>query len=248
MGIALSNLYDFVWNDFCDWYIELTKPILYGEDDKKRNDTISVLVHVLDKILKLLHPFVPFITEKIYKDMPNSEQTIMLAEFPRYNSKLNYKSAFSEIEQVKEIIKAIRNVKAQSGAIPSKKVKLYVVCENQRPIKNGSVYIEKLAGVSGIEFISDKSKLTEKTVSQLVSGVELYIPLGELVDLSKELERLKKELLNVENEIKRASGKLANKGFLDKAPKNLVDAERTKLDDYIDVRKKLLAQISELEK
>ena len=248
MGIALSNLYDFVWNDFCDWYIELTKPILYGEDDAKRNDTVSVLVHVLDKILKLLHPFVPFITEKIYKDMPISEKTIMLTEFPRYNSRLNYKSAFNEIEQVKEIIKAIRNVKSQSGAVPSKKVKLYVVCENARPIKNGSVYIEKLAGVTGIDFISDKSVLTEKTVSQIVSGVELYIPLGELVDLSKELERLKKELVSVESEIKRASGKLANKGFLDKAPKALVDAERSKLDDYIDVRKKLIAQIAELEK
>jgi valyl-tRNA synthetase len=248
MGIALANLYDFVWNDFCDWYIELTKPILYGEDDKKRNDTVSVLVHVLDKILKLLHPFVPFITEKIYKDMPISEKTIMLSEFPRYNSRLNYKSAFAEIEQVKEIIKAIRNVKSQSGAVPSKKVKLYVVCENPKSIKNGSVYIEKLAGVNGIEFISDKSALTEKTVSQIVSGVELYITLGELVDLSKELERLKKELDTVESEIKRASGKLANKGFLDKAPKALVDAERAKLDDFIDVRKKLNQQILELQK
>ena len=248
MGIALSNLYDFVWNDFCDWYIELTKPILYGEDDKKREDTVSVLVHVLDKILKLLHPFIPFITEKIYKDMPIANETIMLEEFPRYNSRLNYKVAFSEIEQVKEIIKAIRNVKTQSGAAPSKKVKLYVVSDNPRHIKNGTVYIEKLAGVAGIEFIESKSILTEKTVSQIVSGIELYIPLGELVDLSKELERLKKELTTIESEIKRASGKLANKGFLDKAPKALVDAERNKLDDFIDVRKKLMTQISELEK
>ncbi|MBR1984098.1 MAG: valine--tRNA ligase [Clostridia bacterium] len=248
MGIALSNLYDFVWNDFCDRYIELTKPILYGEDDKKREDTVSVLVHVLDKILKLLHPFIPFITEKIYKDMPIANETIMLEEFPRYNSRLNYKVAFSEIEQVKEIIKAIRNVKTQSGAAPSKKVKLYVVSDNPRHIKNGTVYIEKLAGVAGIEFIESKSILTEKTVSQIVSGIELYIPLGELVDLSKELERLKKELTTIESEIKRASGKLANKGFLDKAPKALVDAERNKLDDFIDVRKKLMTQISELEK
>ena len=247
MGIALSNLYDFVWNDFCDWYIEFTKPVLYGEDDKKRNDTISVLVSVLSQILKLLHPFVPFITEKIYKSMPNVKGSIMLAEFPRYNAKLNYKTAVNEIEPVKEIIKAVRNVKVQSGAVPSKKVKLYVIAENSKAIKNCSIYIEKLAGVSEINFITDKSLLNEKTVSQIVAGVELYIPLGELVDFSKEAERLNKELKTVESEIARASGKLSNKGFLDKAPKNLVDAERNKLNEYIDVRKKLIAQIKELE-
>ena len=246
MGVALANLYDFVWNDFCDWYIELTKPVLYGEDEKKCNDTVSVLVFVLTNILKLLHPFIPFMTEKIYKSIPGANDTLMLSEFPRYNSKLNYSISAKEIEFVKEIIKTIRNVKVQTGAAPSKKVKLYVKTENKKPVKNGAVYIEKLAGVSGVEFIEDKSVLTEKVVSQVIDGAEMFIPLGELVDLSKETERLNKELDSVESEIKRASVKLANTGFLEKAPKSLIDSERSKLNKYIDMREKLIQQINDL--
>jgi valyl-tRNA synthetase len=246
MGVALANLYDFVWNDFCDWYIELTKPVLYGEDEKKRNDTVSVLVFVLTNILKLLHPFVPFMTEKIYKSIPNAEGVLMLSEFPRYNSKLNYSASAKELEFVKEIIKTIRNVKAKTGAAPSKKVTLYVKTENKKPLKNGAVYIEKLACVSGVVFVEDKSTLTEKVVSQVIDGAELFIPLGELVDLAQETERLNKELNSVESEIKRASVKLSNNGFLEKAPKALIDAERAKLNKYIDMRDKLIAQIKDL--
>jgi len=246
MGVALANLYDFVWSDFCDWYIELTKPILYGEDDKKRNDTVSVLVFVLKEILKLLHPFVPFITEKIYSSIPGAEGTLMLQEFPRYNSKRNFSASVKEIEPVKEIIKDIRNIKVKMGAAPSKKVNLYVVAENKRPIKNGAIYIQKLAGVAEIQFIEDKSSLTEKVVSQVIDGAELFIPLGELVDLTKELERLQKELNSISAEISRASGKLSNNGFLEKAPKALVDSERAKLNKYIDMRDKLVQQINDL--
>ena len=246
MGVALANLYDFVWSDFCDWYIELTKPILYGEDDKKRNDTVSVLVFVLKEILKLLHPFVPFITEKIYSSIPGAEGTLMLQEFPRYNAKRNFSASVKEIEPVKEIIKDIRNIKVKMGAAPSKKVNLYVVAENKRPIKNGAIYIQKLAGVAEIQFIEDKSSLTEKVVSQVIDGAELFIPLGELVDLTKELERLQKELNSISAEISRASGKLSNNGFLEKAPKALVDSERAKLNKYIDMRDKLVQQINDL--
>ena len=246
MGVALANLYDFVWTDFCDWYIELTKPVLYGEDEKKRVDTVSVLTYVLGEILKLLHPFVPFITEKIYKSIPNAKGPLMLADFPRYNSRLAYTASVNEIEPIKEIIKCVRNVKVQVGAAPSKKVTLYVKTQNKKPIKNGSLYIEKLAGVSGIEIIEDKACLTEKVVSQVIDGFELFVPLGELVDLSKEVERLKKELDGVNAEIARASGKLANNGFLEKAPKSLVDAEREKLNKYLTIRDKIMSQINDL--
>ncbi len=246
MGVALANLYDFMWSDFCDWYIELTKPVLYGEDEQKRNNTVSVLVYVLGEALKLLHPFIPFITEKIYKDMPNSTGSIMIKDFPRYNSKYNYASAVKEIEPIKEIIKSLRNIKVQSGCAPSKKVKLFVKTENKRIIKNGAIYIEKLAGISEIELIEDKNALTEKTISQIVGNIELYVPLGELVDLSKEIERLEKELATVSSEIQRASGKLSNNSFLEKAPKNLVEAEREKLNNYLDMRTKLADRIKEL--
>lgn len=246
MGIALSNLYDFVWNDFCDWYIEFTKPVLYGDDEGRITDTVSILIFVLDTIVKLLHPFVPFITEQIYKSMPESSGSVMVSDYPRYNIKHNYSVAVSEVETLKEIIKSVRNVKAKTGAIPSKKVKLFISAEKAQRIKACSLYVKKLAGVSEIIFITGKSQLTEKVVSQVISGAELYIPLGELVDLKKEEERLNKELENVENEIARASGKLANKGFLDKAPKSLVDTEREKYDKFIDMRKKLIKQIKEL--
>ncbi len=246
MGIALSNLYDFVWNDFCDWYIEFTKPVLYGDDENKITDTVSVLIFVLDTIIKLLHPFAPFITEQINKNMPNRSGSIMVAEYPRYDIKHNYSVAVAEVETLKEIIKSVRNVKAKTGAAPSKKVNLFITAEKAQRIKACALYIKKLAGVSEIFFISDKSELKEKVVSQVISGAELYIPLGELVDLKKEEERLNKELENVENEIARASGKLANKGFLEKAPKNLVDAEREKYDKFIDMRNKLVKQIKDL--
>ena len=246
MGVALANLYDFVWTDFCDWYIELTKPVLYGEDDAKRNSTVSVLVFVLGEILKLLHPFVPFITEKIYKSIPGVNGPLMLAEFPRYNGKRSYASSVKDIEPIKEIIKSVRNIKIKVGAAPSKKVTLLVIAENKKTIKNGSVYIEKLAGVEKIEFIDDKSALPEKTVSQVLDGIELFIPLGELVDLEKEIARLQSDLDNIENEVKRASGKLSNNGFLEKAPKSLVDAERAKLDKYLDMREKIIKQIKDL--
>ena len=247
MGIALADLYDFVWSDFCDWYIELTKPILYGDDDVKREHTVSVLVYVLGEILKLLHPFVPFITEKIWKDVPNAKGPLMLAEFPRYSARGGNAKSVQNVEFVKEVIKEIRNIKAKVGAAPSKKVTLYVATQNVSPFKNGKAYIEKLAGVEKIEFVSDKSEIKEKTVSQVLAGAELYIPLGELVDMAKELDRLKKELENVEGEIKRASGKLANNGFLEKAPKALVDSEREKLNKYIEIRTKLKDQIKDLE-
>ena len=239
MGVALSNLYDFVWNDFCDWYIELTKPVLYGEDEKKRNDTISVLTFVLGEILKLLHPFVPFVTEKIYESLPNAVGPLMLADFPRYNAKMNYSASVNEIEPIKEIIKTIRNIKTQVGAAPSKKVNLYVKTEKINTIKRGATYIEKLSGVSEISFIEDKNNLTEKVVSQVIDGFELFVPLGELVDLGKEIERLTKELEGVESEIARASGKLSNNGFLEKAPKNLVDSERAKLNKFIERTKEV---------
>ena len=247
MGVALANLYEFVWNDFCDWYIEFTKPVLYGEDEKATGDTVSVLIYVLDKIVKLLHPFIPFITERIYDNLPDSKGFLMLSEFPKYDAKCNYSVAVNEIEMVKEIIKTVRNVKAKTGAAPSKKITLYISTEKTAAIKAGASYIKKLAGVSEVKIIKNKAELTEKIISQVIDKAELFIPLGELVDFDKEIERIKKEIENVENEIARASGKLANKGFLDKAPKALVDAERAKYDKFIDMREKLNKQLKDLQ-
>ena len=247
MGIALSYIYDFAWGDFCDWYIEFTKPVLYGEDEIKRENTLSVLVYVLTEILKILHPFAPFITEKIYKDIPLKNGPLMLSEYPRYNSRFNYSASVKEVEPIKDVIKVIRNIKAKAKAVPSKKVALYVKTLNNKIIKNGEIFIKKLAGVSDISLIENEDEIKEKTVSQVMDGMVLYIPLGDLVDFEMEIQRLTSELNTVEAEIKRANGKLSNNGFLDKAPKQLVDAERAKLNKYLDMREKIKKQIQDLD-
>ncbi len=246
IGIALSHLQEFVWNDFCDWYIELSKPALYGEDGAQKDAVLSVLVYVLTNTLKLLHPYIPFITDEIYKNIPGVKGSIMVAEYPRYNAKLARKKDVENTEYLMSIIKSIRQIRLETGAAVSKKVELYVVSENAKLIEKCSLYIEKLAGVSKINFIKSKNELEVKVVSQVLDKTELYIPLGELVDAQKELLRLKGELEKVEAEIARASGKLANRGFLDKAPKALVDAEMEKREKYIEMRAKINANIKQI--
>jgi valyl-tRNA synthetase len=246
LGLACSKLYDFVWNDFCDWYIELTKPHLYGEDLQKKTGAISVLVYVLENILKLLHPFIPFITEEIYQSMPNCKGSIMIQDFPRYNSKMSYKKESLAFEGVMQIIKGIRNIKAEVGCAPSKKIKLYIKTEQKKLINNSKEYILKLAGVEEILYITDKSELNEKTISHIENIAEIYIPLGNLVDKDKEILRLNIELERLNKEIIRANSKLVNRGFMDKAPKALIDVERDKLNKYIELKDKIEKELKEL--
>ena len=246
IGLACGELQDFFWNDFCDWYIELSKPYLYGTDEEKKTGVLSVLIYVLKNTLKLLHPYIPFITEEIYQHIPGVNESIMVSEYPRYNSKLAYRKDAEDCKYVMDIITAIRQIRADSGCAPSKKIDLFVVSEKKRLIDKSLVYIEKLANLNEVKFIASKDELTEKTVSTVLDKTELYIPLGELVDFEKEIERLNGELHKVESEIARANGKLSNNGFLAKAPKSLVDQEREKLNKYIDMRKKILSNIKEL--
>ena len=246
LGIALGSLYDFVWNEFCDWYLELTKPVLYGEDEKKRTYTLSVLMYVLKNILKLLHPFVPFITEKIYTSLPDSEETIMLTEFPKYNSKHNYKKERIALEGIIEIIKGIRNIRLEVGAVPSKRVKIYIKTENEKAVASASIYILKLANVSDITFVQNASDITEKTISKVTGVCEIFVPVDNLIDMDKEIERLTGELKKAETELSRANGKLNNKGFVEKAPKALLDAEKEKVEKYSEMIRKLNERIAEL--
>ncbi|MBR3804384.1 MAG: valine--tRNA ligase [Clostridia bacterium] len=247
IGLACGELQEFFWNDFCDWYIELSKPYLYGTDEEKKTGVLSVLIYVLKNTLKLLHPYIPFITEEIYQHIPGVNESIMISEYPRYNSKLAYRKDAEDCAYAMSIITAIRQIRADSGCAPSKKVDLFIVTEKKNLINKALVYIEKLANVSEIKFIDSKDELSVKTVSVVLDKTELYIPLGELVDAEKEIARLKGELNKVESEIARANGKLSNNGFLAKAPKNLVDEEREKLNKYIDMRKKILLNIKEIE-
>ena len=246
LGVALSKLYDFMWDDFCDWYIELTKPALYGEDENKKNGAISVLCFVLGEALKLLHPFLPFVTEEIYQHLPHTNGSIMIADYPRYNAKYAYKKEAKAFEGIKEMIQAVRAAKTEVGCAPSKRVDLYLITENKRYIHANEASICKLAGANAVKYVEDVSSLG-KVVSKVTEIAQIYIPLGELVDLEKEKARLQAELERVIGEIARADGKLNNQNFLLKAPKKLVEDERAKFEKYLDMKSKIEAQLKDLE-
>ncbi|MDE6791395.1 MAG: valine--tRNA ligase, partial [Clostridia bacterium] len=246
LGIACQLLYDFTWSDFCDWYIELTKSALHSDDADKKDNAVSVLLFVLENTLRLLHPFVPFITDEIYRSLPNTKGSIMVADYPRYNSKLAYKKEAVAFGGVMEIIKAIREVKVETGCAPSKKVSVYMLSDAKRLISANADCIAKLAGAAYVKCISAKEEAEEKSVAKVTSVGTLYIPLGELVDAEKERERLNNELDRIMNEIRRADGKLNNQGFIAKAPKQLVEAERAKLNTFVEMREKILEQLKNL--
>ena len=245
LGVALSTLHDFVWYDFCDWYIELCKSALYGNDEKKKQKTISVLIYILTETLKLLHPFIPFVTEEIYSYIPTTSGSIMISEYPKYNIKRNYKKDLDKMNSVMDIIKAVRQIKSKTGAAASKKVDLFVITENNKLLTDCGDLIKKLAGVEAITKIGAKEELTEKVVTQVLNGFELYIPLGELVDIDSEIERLKNELIKADEEIARANGKLNNPGFISKAPKDLVENERKKLEKYVELKQKIQENLND---
>ena len=245
-GIAAQTMYDFMWSDFCDWYIELVKPVLYSDDDNKKDAAVSVLVFVLENALKLLHPFIPFITDEIYRNLPGKSGTIMTQEFPRYNSKLAYKKDAAAFEGVMDIITAVRAAKTEQDCPPSRKVSLYIVTESKRLISANQDCILKLAGAKEIHFVQSAQEAGENAVTKVLSVGTVYIPMGELVDIEKEKVRLEGELEKVMAEIRRADGKLNNQGFVAKAPKKLVDEERAKLNMYIEMREKILNQLKSL--
>lgn len=245
-GVACQIMYDFMWSDFCDWYIELVKPALKSDDEAKRDGALSVLVFVLENALKLLHPFIPFITDEIYRNLPGADGTIMIKEFPRYNSKRVYKKDAQVFEGVRHIITAVRAAKTEFGCPPARKVTLCILTESKRMISLNQDSILKLAGVKEIRFISSPAEAGDNTVTKVFSVGTIFISMGELVDLEKEKVRLEGELERVMGEIRRADGKLNNQGFMSKAPKKLVDEERAKLNKYIEMREKIMEQLKNL--
>ncbi len=230
-------------DEFCDWYIELTKPALYGADDNVRQSTLSVLSYALDNILRLLHPFVPFITERIYQSMPNRGESIMVASFPTVNPELGFIDEHKLVEELKELIAKVRNIRAEYGVAPSKRIRLYVESQDKR-IRECDSYFAKLCNAA--EVVYGAAPAEEKTVKAVGVAATCEVPLGDLVDKDKEIERITKELENISAEIARANGKLNNQGFIAKAPANLVDAEKAKLAKYIDLQQQLTARLNEL--
>ena len=245
VGVAAAELYDFVWSKFCDWYIEMTKPMLWSDDDEARNDTVNVLLYVLRTILKLLHPFVPFITDAIYEELPNKDaENIMISAFPEPTRNVYYKAS-SDMEKVMETIRAIRNLRQQMNVPQTKRTAICIIANKgyEKLVKNSADYVIKLA--SGSELI--KAKPAGKVASLVSEIAQIYIPMGELVDFEKEKARLLAEITTCDNEINRANGKLSNAGFVAKAPQSLVDAEKAKIEKYTALKEKLLATLAEIE-
>ena len=246
LGVASDLAMNFVWDDFCDWYIELSKPALYGEDETRKADALCVLCFVLENALKLLHPFIPFVTEEIYANLPGVSGSIMVSEFPRYNFKMAYKKEAKAFEGIMEIIKAVRAMKKDADCPPSKKVDLFVVTESKRLVQQNKDCIMKLSGAGALTLADDKSAAGDKTVSAVTEIAQIYVPLGELVDLDKERARLTAEIEKITAEIERAEGKLNNANFVNKAPQKLVDAERDKVKKYQDMKAKCEEQLRNL--
>ncbi len=246
LGIAADRIVDFAWNDFCDWYIELSKPVLYGEDQEKKRQTLAVLLFVLETTLKLLHPFAPFVTEEIYGYLPHAKGMIMMQDFPRYDPKLAYREEAKAFEGVIELIKAVRAIKVSVNCPPAKKVRLYLATDAKRLITANKNSILRLAGASDIGFVENGLPAEEKAVSQVTDIAHIFVPLGELVDLEEERVRLNKELERVQGEIARAGSKLSNQNFIAKAPKKLVEDERAKLEKFLVMKKKIEDQLKNL--
>ena len=247
LGIAADKLTDFMWNDFCDWYIELSKPALYGGDPDKKRNALCVLMYVLKDALKLLHPFIPYVTEEIYSYLPDTQGMIINAEYPRYNSRLAYKKEAKAFEGVIDLIKTVRAMKVEVNCPPSRKVHVYLTTDAKRLISVNKNAILRLAGASDVTVIESGAEAGEKIVSRVCEAGQIFIPLGELVDLEKEKLRLEKELDRVISEIARASGKLNNQSFVAKAPKKLVDDERAKLEKLLDARGKVEASLKAMQ-
>ena len=249
LGMAAQRLYDFMWSEFCDWYIELTKPRLYGTDAAEKNTALSVLCFVLAGTMKLLHPFMPFITEEIYTHLPGSGETIMLSSWPScVDCGITGKDE-ERFEMVIDLIRSVRNLRAEMNVPLSRRTELFI-----RPVqleadfwKKCSVYIEKLACASSAELIADKPENADKMAAVVTAGGEGYIPMGELIDIAKEKERLLKEKDNLISEVARAQGKLSNEKFVAKAPEAVINAERDKLVKYNDMLASVNARIAALE-
>ncbi|MBR5944734.1 MAG: class I tRNA ligase family protein, partial [Lachnospiraceae bacterium] len=244
LGIAVQKVYDFIWDEFCDWYIEMVKPRLYNTDDAtSQNAALWTLKTTLIGALKLLHPYMPFITEEIFQNLQDEEESIMISKWPEYDEAMNFAKEESDIETIKEAVRGIRNVRTEMNVAPSRKAAVYVVSESEdikRTFTEGKLFFASLAYASEVNVQSDKTGIADDAVSVVINGATLYIPFAELVDISAEIERLKKEAARLEGEIKRADGMLKNEKFVSKAPAAKIQEEKDKLEKYTN----MLAQVN----
>jgi valyl-tRNA synthetase len=284
LGIALQKLYEFVWDEFCDWYIELVKPRLSGADETGRPEALAVLRYVLVQSLKLLHPFMPFITEEIYRafgkpaasesvsaapasaavpsasaaagafgvggfDAFGGAESLMISEWPRSETRFEAESERRGIAFVIDVIRGVRNLRSEMDVPPKNKVSCVFVtreADKAGALIEGRAFIERLASIRAFTVQEDRTGVAPDAVTLVAGGVEAFIPLGELVDVQKEVARLEKELTSLAKEIERSAGRLANPGFTEKAPPKVVGEEREKLKQYQDAHEKVGANLKRL--
>ena len=250
-GVAVAKLNDFIWEEFCDWYIEMVKPRLYNEEDTTKAAALFTLKKVLTISLKLLHPYMPFITEEIFCSLQDEEESIMVSEWPVFEEEFDFKAEENEVEMIKNAVRNIRNLRADMNVPPSKKASVYVVSEKEevrRVFEDSKVFFATLGYASEVHVQADKAGIAEDAVSTVIPDAVIYMPFAELVDVEKEIARLEKEAGRLEGEIKRAKGMLSNERFVSKAPVAKVEAEKEKLEKYTAMAAQVAERLSQLKK
>ena len=252
LGIAVQKVYDFIWDEFCDWYIEMVKPRLYNSDDAaSQNAALWTLKNVLIDALKLLHPYMPFITEEIFCTLQSEVESIMISQWPVYADERSYAKEEKAIEIIKEAVRGIRNIRTEMNVAPSRKANVYVVSEDEsvrNTFKEGSLFFASLAYANEVMVQQDKTGIAEDAVSVVIPGATLYIPFAELVDIAQEIERLTKEQKRLEGELARVNGMLSNERFISKAPEAKIAEEKEKLAKYTGMMEQVVERLNQLKK
>jgi len=248
LGVAIQKVYDFLWDTYCDWYIELTKARLYSDDEAQKNTALQVLVYVLDQTLRLLHPFMPFITEEIWQSLPHEGEALITAQWPIYSDTLAFPKEESLMESVMNAIRSIRNRRAEMNVPPSTKAALFVLTSKPQVFVEGQDFIQRLAYADQVTVLDKEPENIDKMVCCTTADAKLYIPMGQLVDVAKELERLDKELEKAQKNLAVIEGKLSNENFVARAPENVVNAEKEKAEKARSLITQLIQSREALEK
>ena len=249
LGIGLQKVYDFIWEEFCDWYIEMVKPRLWNDEDSTKAAALWTLKTVLINSLKLLHPYMPFITEEIFCNLQDEEASIMVSAWPEYKAEWNFEQDEYAVETIKEAVRAIRNVRTSMNVAPSKKAKVYVVSENEKLLQifeHSKVFFATLGYASEVFLQKDKQGIADDAVSVVIPEASIYMPFAELVDIAKEVERLQKEEERLTKELARVTGMLSNEKFVSKAPEAKINEEKAKLEKYTQMMEQVKARLAQL--
>lgn len=251
IGLAADDIYDFIWSDFCDWYIEIVKPVLYSDNHEEKTNTVKVLLYVLENILKLLHPFMPYITEEIWQALPNREEALIVSKWPEHKEELVFEKEERATEYIENAIREIRNARSEMNIENSKKSNTLVYTKDPE-VKE---IFEEMKGLllslgysNSVEITDDEGRKNSENIAIVLDKAEIQLPLKELVDFEKELKRLQKDKKDAEAELKRAKGKLSNQGFVSKAPAKLIEEEKEKVTKYEEILKTVEEQIVKVEK